>query len=82
MDDDRPYQAGWTSNDEIAEMLDVTTAACTLCGDAARVPEDVVAIKLKGGESTPIVICIKCRPEFAKQFHEMIDRMQEEKRGR
>jgi hypothetical protein len=62
-------------------MLDVSTAACTLCGSPAKVPEDVVAVKQEGGTSTPIVICCECQPVYVRAFHRMLDRLQKEREG-
>ena len=50
----------WTGNEEVSEMLDVSTAACTNCGGAARVPEDVVAVFQMGSKRTAIVVCEGC----------------------
>lgn len=77
-EEERPFRVSWTSNDEIAEMLDVTTAACSLCGRAARVPEDVVAVKQQGGQRIPVVICVRCQPEYARRFREMLDQLRKE----
>lgn len=50
----------WTGNEEVSELLDVSTAACTNCGGAARVPEDVAAVFQLGNKRTPIVVCEPC----------------------
>lgn len=65
----------WVGNDLIAELLDVSTAACTYCGGAARVPEDVAAIIEAGDLKTPLVVCPKCAPRFSA---DMIARIEDE----
>ena len=50
----------WTGNEQVSEMLDVSTAACTNCGGPARVPEDVAAVFQLGKVRTPVVVCEPC----------------------
>lgn len=55
-------------NDKIAELMDVSTGACTLCGGAAKVPEDVLAV-VTTGDNDPhpaaVIVCETCLPELA-----------------
>jgi len=61
------WKSGWVDAPVIEEILDVSTAACTYCGKAARVPEDVVAVfEQEGREPFPLIVCPDCTPEFSK----------------
>jgi hypothetical protein len=66
----------WTGNDEISEMLGVTTGACTSCGGPARVPEDVAAVRQHEGKLTPLIVCPKCQPDFEDRLREKMARME------
>lgn len=48
----------WIDGESIEELLDVVTAACTVCGNAARVPEDVLAVLPSPDHSDQQVVAI------------------------
>lgn len=49
-----------TGNEKIGELLDVSTAACSVCEGPARVPEDVAAVAQFNDRRIPIVVCLGC----------------------
>jgi hypothetical protein len=58
----------WSDDDEIAELMDVSTGACTGCKRPARVPEDVVAVLQVDGVLRPIIVCPECVPEWTEMM--------------
>jgi hypothetical protein len=64
----------WVKGQKIAEALDVSTHACSICREPARVPEDVVAVFRKRGKTLPLVVCMDCGPSFLT-FLEDVRRM-------
>lgn len=62
----KPIDHEWVGLEEIEEILDVSTAACSYCGGAARVPEDVVAVVTEEDRNTPLVVCLACTPAFTR----------------
>lgn len=60
----------WTGNEQIAELLGVSTGACTSCGGPARVPEDVAAVRQHQGQVVPLIICQNCQPTFEENMRE------------
>ena len=70
------WKSGWVDAPEIEEILDVSTAACTYCGKAARVPEDVVAVfAQEGREPLPLIVCPDCTPEFSRWLGMRMDEL-------
>lgn len=65
-------KAEWAKGEKIAELLDVTTAACTICRGPARVPEDVVAVVEQDGRKVALVVCESCQPAFMAELNETI----------
>lgn len=63
----------WTSNDEILENLDVSTAACSACGGPARVPEDVLAVLTGSSGPKPYVVCPDCQPAVMDRLRRLLD---------
>lgn len=63
----------WTNKDEIAALMDVSTAACTECKGPARVPEDVVAVHQVDDVLRPVVVCPECVPIWLALMKEEID---------
>jgi hypothetical protein len=63
----------WTGNEKIMELLDVSTGACSYCGGAARVPEDVAAVYQSGETTVPVIVCPACRPKFAADLERRIE---------
>lgn len=63
----------WTGNEKIAELMDVSTGACTGCKRPARVPEDVVAVHQIGDVLRPIIVCPDCSPEWERLLNEAIE---------
>lgn len=70
-------RARWAGNKEIASVLDVLTAACSFCGGAAKVPEDVVLVVAEKDGHKPIVCCPDCTPTLAAT----LDRIARERNG-
>lgn len=61
-------EARWSDKEEIAELMDVSTGACTGCKRPARVPEDVVAVLQMNGVLRPIIVCPDCEPEWTEMM--------------
>ena len=61
----KKWKTEWVGNEQIVAKLDVSTAACTYCGNPARVPEDVAAmIEAEGKQPFPVVVCPNCGDRF------------------
>jgi hypothetical protein len=55
----------WADGEQLAELLDVITGRCTLCGEAAKVPEDVLAVATNGPDDphpVTVIVCEACQP--------------------
>lgn len=74
--------ARWAEPEEIAEQMDVVTAACSYCGGPARVPEDVMAVQVDStGRQRPLVCCERCTPEVGARLRLEMER-EMRRRGR
>lgn len=81
----RQPRVGWIDGDDVAELMDVSAIACSICGGAARVPEDVLGIVPTHDHSDQhaVVVCDSCSQTMTmEQMAQLLARMVYELRER